>query len=87
MEFLYNLYNMKAIEYTTLEEYNNANQRAHYICNKSKDYTSSMYAHKKGLLTIKDTYLLILVPQFEALLIEEGFNFKEFEDSYLKINR
>ena len=74
---------IQAIEYNTLKEYQEANNLAHKICNKSKNYNSKMYANEKGILTIKKTYLLILLPQFEKQLLKAGLKFKEFERNYI----
>ena len=74
---------LKAIEYKTLKEYQEANLKAHKICSKLEGYNSKMYANEKGILTIKKTYLLILLPQFEKQLLKAGLKFKEFERNYI----
>jgi hypothetical protein len=70
---------MKAIEYTTINEYQTANNLAHNTLKGLENYTSNDYADvDQGILTITNTYLLICVDKFEEQLNEVGLIFTEF---------
>lgn len=75
---------IKAQEYNTLKEYQEANKKAHNLLKNKKGYNSPMYANKKGILTIKATYLLPLVSKFKKELVKAGFVFKEIDKKYIK---
>jgi len=76
---------MIVAEYNTIEEYKEANLKAHNTCVGLDNYNSPMYASENGIMSINDTYLLPLVPQFEKELKEAGLNFVEIENSYIKV--
>lgn len=68
-------------EFKTIEEYNEANQLAHKKLIKVKGYNSKMYASKKPIISIKNTYLLPIIEKFKKHLSFEG---KEINESYIK---
>jgi len=74
---------MIVAEFNTIEEYNEANQQAHKILTKVKGYNSPMYASEKHLISIKNTYLLLIIEKFREHLPFEG---KEIDKSYIKNN-
>ena len=75
---------MKAKEYISLAWYEKANIKAHEALKNEEGYNSNMYAPAEGVKSINDTYLLILLPQFENQLNEVGLYFKTFDLDYIK---
>lgn len=69
-------------EFKTIEEYNEANQLAHKKLIKVKGYNSKMYASKKPIISIKNTYLLPIIERFKNHL---PFECKEIDESYIKV--
>lgn len=70
-------------EFKTIEKYNQANQLAHKKLIKVKGYNSKMYASKKPIISVKNTYLLPIIEKFKKYLPFEG---KEIDSSYIKVN-
>lgn len=67
-------------EFTTIEEYNEANQQSHKILTKFKGYNSPIYASEQPIISVKGTYLLPIIEKFKKYLPFEG------KDIDIKVN-
>lgn len=74
---------IEAKEFKTLKEYQEANKLAHETLIGVEGYNSESYASEQGLLTVNDTYLLVLVTQFEKEL-SKVFDFNKFDEKIIK---
>jgi hypothetical protein len=67
--------------YNSLEDWNEANDLAHKLCNVSDKYTSTAYANP--IETIDNKFILVELKGFESEL--KDFNFINLDKSIIKI--